>query len=52
MAERLTAFDGRLEFTTYDDTGAVESRRVVAVSALETKIPDQVKAWLAAQVQP
>lgn len=46
--ERLTAFGGKVEFTVYNDKGAVESKRLVDIGALEAQIPQEVIEFLKA----
>lgn len=44
--ERLTAFGGKVEFTTYNEDGAVTAKRLVDIGALEGHIPQQVIEFL------
>ena len=48
MNERLTAFGGKVEFTRYTDDGAVASKRLVDIGALEAQIPPNVMEFLKA----
>lgn len=48
MNERLTAFGGKVEFTSYTEDGKVASKRLVDIGALEAQIPQNVMDFLLA----